>query len=55
MKTLYRSRIAGEQTETIVVTLSDEQVRHLIEALAKQPKQGAADGKLKKKSGALPA
>ena len=35
-------RIAGEPTETIVVTLSDEQVRHLIEALTKQPKQGAA-------------
>jgi len=36
------NRIAGEPTETIVVTLSDEQVRHLIEALTKQPKQGAA-------------
>jgi hypothetical protein len=35
-------RIAGEPTETIVVTLSNEQVRHLIEALTKQPKQGAA-------------
>jgi len=36
------NRIAGEPTETIVVTLSDGQVRHLIEALTKQPKQGAA-------------
>ena len=35
-------RIASEPTETIVVTLSDEQVRHLIEALTKQTKQGAA-------------
>ena len=36
------NRIAGEPTETIVVTLSDEKVRHLIEALTKQPKQGPA-------------
>jgi small-conductance mechanosensitive channel len=35
-------RIASEPAETIVVTLSDEQVRHLIEALTIQPKQGAA-------------
>jgi small-conductance mechanosensitive channel len=34
-------RIAGEPIETIVVTLSDEQVRHLIEALTRQPQQDA--------------
>jgi len=47
-------RIAGEPTETIVVTLSNEQVRHLIEALTKQPQQGAAI-KAEEKVGALPA
>ena len=36
------NRIAGEPTKTIVVTPSDEQVRHLIEALTKPPKQGVA-------------
>ncbi len=35
-------RIVGEPIETLVVTLSDVQVRHLIEALTKQPQQGAA-------------
>ena len=35
-------RIAGEPIETLVVTLSDVQVRHLIEALTKQPQQAAA-------------
>ena len=34
--------IAGEPMETMVVTLSDLQVRHLIEALTEQPQQAAA-------------
>lgn len=34
-------RIAGEPLESIVVTLGDEQVRHLIEALTKEPQQVA--------------
>jgi small-conductance mechanosensitive channel len=35
-------RVGGEPIETLVVTLNDLQVRHLIEALTKQPPQAAA-------------
>ncbi len=45
-------RIAGKPIETLVLTLSDEQVQHLIEALTKSPPQAAAV-KPEEKDGAL--
>jgi hypothetical protein len=43
---------AGEPVETIVVSLSDEQVQHLIDALTEQPPQAAGE-KPEEKVGAL--